>query len=51
VARKRAEWTKDPQLKELLTAKWRTAHDLCSVVACNMVFNNCAERDSYDLGR
>ncbi|KAF5358405.1 hypothetical protein D9756_001502 [Leucocoprinus leucothites] len=49
VYRKRAAWTKDPELKEDLTMKWQTAHDMCSIAACNMVFGNCADGDKYDL--
>ncbi|KXN86898.1 hypothetical protein AN958_09493 [Leucoagaricus sp. SymC.cos] len=49
VYRKRAMLAKDPELKEQLATKWRTAHDMCSVAACNMVFGNCADGDTYDL--
>ncbi|KAF9454558.1 hypothetical protein P691DRAFT_770453 [Macrolepiota fuliginosa MF-IS2] len=48
VYRKRASLAKD-QLKERLTTKWHTAHDICSIAACNMVFGNCADGDTYDL--
>lgn len=33
-------------LKEL----WQTAHDICSLAACNIAFEDCKEEDGYDLG-
>jgi len=35
---------------EILTARWQTAHEMCSLVACNMAFEDCQEGDAYDLG-
>lgn len=50
MGRKRAALTKEPEVKEKLTEKWHTAHDICSVAACNMVFGNCTDGDMFDLG-
>lgn len=34
---------------ELLQTKWQTAQDLCSLVACNIIFQDCQEGEGYDL--
>ncbi|KAG6866975.1 hypothetical protein C0991_003891 [Blastosporella zonata] len=34
---------------EDLTARWNTAHDLCSLVSCNEAFEDCKDGDIYDL--
>lgn len=47
---KRAELAKDAEVKEQLATKWHTAHDMCSIAACNMFFGDCADGDTYDLG-
>jgi hypothetical protein len=36
--------------KEMLTARWEVAHDICSLVACNQAFEDCKEGTTYDLG-
>ena len=34
---------------ELFQARWETAHDLCSLVACNIIFQDCQEGEGYDI--
>ena len=34
---------------ELLQTRWQMAHDLCSLVACNIMFQDCREGEGYDL--
>ena len=51
VLRTRASFSKDDNEKELLEDRWQTAHDLCSVAACNIAFEDCKEEDGYDLGK
>jgi hypothetical protein len=37
--------------KSRLSSHWQAAHDMCSVAACNMAFDECKESDEgYDLG-
>lgn len=47
-ARSRSE-TNDAA-KEALAEQSKTAHDLCSVIALNGAFEECQERDNYDVG-
>jgi hypothetical protein len=37
--------------KEILAARWQTAHEICSLAACNTAFQDCREGDAYDLGK
>jgi hypothetical protein len=48
---KRASLAKDDETKECLTTKWHTGQDMCSVAASNVVFGNCANGNTYDLGK
>jgi hypothetical protein len=48
---KRASLAKDDETKECLTNKWHTGQDMCSVAAFNVVFGNCANGNTYDLGK
>ncbi|KAI0810964.1 hypothetical protein BC629DRAFT_1589705 [Irpex lacteus] len=46
----RAKASTDETEKDALTEHWKTAHDICSVVALNAAFEDCKESDSgYDL--
>lgn len=36
-------------MKEL-NGRWLNGHDLCTVSACNVAFEDCREGDGYDLG-
>ncbi|EKM55338.1 uncharacterized protein PHACADRAFT_255893 [Phanerochaete carnosa HHB-10118-sp] len=47
LARSRTE--DDETSKRALTARWRTAHDMCSVAAFNSAFEDCKDGDNYDL--
>ncbi|KAH0583791.1 hypothetical protein H2248_009394 [Termitomyces sp. 'cryptogamus'] len=49
IYRKRAMAAKGSTSTEDLTARWKTAHELCSLVACNQAFDDCKEGDTYDL--
>ena len=42
--------SKETDSLALLAAKRQTAHDLCSLAACNMAFKACRVGDGYDLG-
>src|SRR5262249_52142133 len=35
----------------MLLAKLQTAHEICSLAACNMAFQECKEGGGYDLGQ
>ncbi|GLB34886.1 hypothetical protein LshimejAT787_0204510 [Lyophyllum shimeji] len=35
--------------KDALTARWKTAHDICSLNACNRAFEDCQDSEGYDL--
>ncbi|KAG5647224.1 hypothetical protein DXG03_000759 [Asterophora parasitica] len=35
--------------KENLTMRWRTAHNICSLAACNKAFEDCHDGENYDL--
>jgi len=48
--RSRAKFSKDEQDTEMLKDRWHTAHDVCSLAACNIAFEDCKEEDAYDLG-
>ena len=48
--RARSRIEEDEQTRNVLTARWKTAHDLCSIVALNSAFEDCRDDDSYDLG-
>lgn len=48
--RARSHTEEDGAAKTVLTARWKTAHDMCSVVALNSAFEDCRDDDSYDLG-
>ncbi|GJE87143.1 hypothetical protein PsYK624_032260 [Phanerochaete sordida] len=47
LARSQAE--DEESSKRALTARWKTAHDMCSVVALNSAFDDCRDGDAYDL--
>ncbi|KAF4615030.1 hypothetical protein D9613_003116 [Agrocybe pediades] len=34
---------------ENLECRWQTAHDICSIAACNIAFDGCSEKIGYDL--
>lgn len=36
--------------QQSLTARWQTAHSICSLAACSMAFEGCKEGETYDLG-
>ncbi|KAG6899741.1 hypothetical protein C0993_007270 [Termitomyces sp. T159_Od127] len=36
--------------REDLTARWKVAHELCYLIACNQAFDDCKDGDIYDLG-
>jgi hypothetical protein len=42
--------SQDEQEKEILKDRWSTAHDICSIGACNIAFGDCKEEEGYDLG-
>ena len=42
--------SKESGQKEDLEARWKTAHDLCSVTACNLAFEDSRDGETYDLG-
>lgn len=46
--RKRASGTRGDD--ENLTARWKTAHDICSLIACNLAFESSRDGETYDLG-
>ncbi|KAJ7709826.1 hypothetical protein B0H17DRAFT_1029380 [Mycena rosella] len=35
--------------REILTARWQTAHDMCSLASCNAAFEDCKDGDAFDL--
>lgn len=35
---------------EDLPVRWKVAHELCYLVACNQAFDDCKDGDIYDLG-
>lgn len=37
--------------RDMLTARWQTVHDMCSLIACNLAFEDCKDGDAYDLGK
>lgn len=41
---------KDHEEKEDLTARWKSAHDACSLAACNTAFEDSKDDEGYDLG-
>lgn len=47
LARSRTE--QDEVSQRTFAARWRTAHDMCSVMALNSAFEDCRDGDSYDL--
>jgi hypothetical protein len=49
-SRARSLHAKDEKESEMLKELWQTAHDICSLAACNMAFEDCKEEDGYDLG-
>ncbi|RDB21136.1 hypothetical protein Hypma_011673 [Hypsizygus marmoreus] len=49
VYRHRATNVTDNKEKDLLTARWKIAHDICSLAACNRAFEDCQDGDTYDL--
>lgn len=48
--RTRARLLADDDEKDLLSLLWRNAHDMCSVAACLVAFEDCKEPEGYDLG-
>ena len=50
IIRSRAKFSKDEQDTEMLKDRWHTAHDVCSLAACNIAFEDCKEEGAYDLG-
>ncbi|KAF9535274.1 hypothetical protein CPB83DRAFT_841502 [Crepidotus variabilis] len=49
VYRSRSKHATDISDKEGLEDRWRTAHDICSLAACNIAFEDCKEDGGYDL--
>ncbi|TFK42513.1 hypothetical protein BDQ12DRAFT_676334 [Crucibulum laeve] len=49
IYRSRAQHSKDDSDREVLTARWQTAHDICSLMAGNMAFEDCHEGEGYDV--
>lgn len=49
-SRTRAAQTIKEHDRDLLTARWKFAHDMCSLAACNQAFESCKKEDTYDLG-
>ncbi|KAF9013889.1 hypothetical protein BDQ17DRAFT_1230808 [Cyathus striatus] len=49
IYKSKANRTTDDTEKELMTARWETAFDVCSMIACGMVLGACNEGDRYDL--
>ncbi|KAG6898359.1 hypothetical protein C0992_009034 [Termitomyces sp. T32_za158] len=47
IYRERAMTDKDSS--EDLTTRWKVAHELCDLVACNQAFEDCKDGDIYDL--
>ncbi len=47
--RNRSRRAKDQSEKETLDARWQSAHDLCSLAACNAAFEDCRDADGPDL--
>ena len=50
IYRARSLYTKDEAEAEVLKELWQTAHDICSLAACNFAFDGCKDNDEYDLG-
>ncbi|KAF9484725.1 hypothetical protein BDN70DRAFT_872266 [Pholiota conissans] len=40
---------KDEKESTILKDLWQTAHDICSLAACNIAFEDCKEEEGYDL--
>ncbi|KAK0463953.1 uncharacterized protein EV420DRAFT_1264492 [Desarmillaria tabescens] len=40
---------KDENARDNLNARWQTAHDLCSLAACNAAFEDCKDNDGPDF--
>jgi len=36
--------------RNTLNARWQAAHDMCSIAACNIAFEDCREGETYGLG-
>ncbi|PBK97052.1 hypothetical protein ARMGADRAFT_1010562 [Armillaria gallica] len=49
VYRLRSLRAKDENDRDNLTARWQTAHDLCSLAACNAAFEDCRDQEGPDL--
>lgn len=49
--RARSRTEEDETSKRALAARWKTAHDMCSVAALNSAFEDCRDGDGYDLGK
>ncbi|PBK78348.1 hypothetical protein ARMSODRAFT_947241 [Armillaria solidipes] len=49
VYRLRSLRAKDENDRDNLTARWQTAHDLCSLAACNAAFEDCMDHDGLDF--
>ncbi|KAF5381080.1 hypothetical protein D9615_004015 [Tricholomella constricta] len=48
VYRERSLCAQDEE-KYNLTMRWKTAHDICSLSACNKAFEDCQDGETYDL--
>ncbi|KAL0581552.1 pseudouridine synthase pus4 [Marasmius crinis-equi] len=49
VYKMRASKAHDEQEKEDATARWEVAHDICSLVSCNVIFKECRDGEDYNL--
>lgn len=49
--RLKAQRARGEDEKKDLTARWQAAHDMCSLAACIMAFQDCQEGDGYDHGK
>ncbi|KAK0210934.1 hypothetical protein DFS33DRAFT_1296412 [Desarmillaria ectypa] len=49
VYRLRSLRAKDEDDRDNLTARWQTAHDLCSLAACNATFEDCKDSEGPDF--
>lgn len=41
----------DETEREQLNEQWKVVHDLCSISALNVAFDECFDGESYDLGK
>ncbi|KIK08291.1 hypothetical protein K443DRAFT_672780 [Laccaria amethystina LaAM-08-1] len=49
IYRSRAITVQNDAERNILNARWQAAHDMCSIAACNIAFEDCREGEAYDL--